>query len=87
MIATMEKPKTTMPVEAGSIRNNGDRVCFTFFEDEDGKEIGYGTIIGKKDELTAIVEVILQGRRKQLRDEMEIPYAELTPHLPEIKKD
>lgn len=84
MIATMT-PETTMPVEMGSIRNLGDRVCFTFFEDEDGKEIGYGTVVGEADAQTAIVLVVLQGRRGEIRDELEIPYRELTPHLPEIK--
>lgn len=65
----------------GSVRNKGDRVCFTYFEDEDGKEMGYGTVIGEKDKDTAIVLVILEGRKKQIRDELPIPYSELMPHL------
>lgn len=86
MLATVER-ETAKPIEMGSIRNNGDRVCFTFFEDEDGKEIGYGTVVGQVDELTAIVLVVLQGRRGELRDELEIPYTELTPHIPELKNN
>lgn len=76
----------TKSFEVGSVRKKGDRVCFIFMEDEDGIEYGYGTVIGEKDVNTAIVLVVLQGRRGQLRDELEIPYAELTPHILEDKK-
>lgn len=84
-VATVDS-QTTKPFTTGSVNKKGDRVCFIYMEDEDGVEHGYGTVIGEKDAETAIVLVILQGRRGQLRDELEIPYANLTPHLPEIEE-
>lgn len=83
---TLNEDKTA-PVEVGSVRNKGDRVCYTYAEDEEGGEVGYGTVIGKVDEDTAVVLVVLKGRRGEIRDEMEIPFSKLTPHLPDIKND
>lgn len=79
--ATLEKPKR------GSVRNRGDRVHFVIVEDKDGIEYGNGTVIGEKDADTAIVEIVLKGRRKDYRDELEIPYADLIPNMPEIKEE
>lgn len=77
----------TKSFEVGSVRKKGDRVVFTILEDEDGIEYGYGTVIGEKDVNTAIVLVVLKGRRGEIRDELEIPYAELSPHIVEAKNE
>lgn len=83
MVETKEKT-TGDKKELGSVRSIGDRVRYLYFEDEDGQEYGNGTVIGKKDEETAIVEVVLPGRKKgRFVDHLDIPFSELLPHLPE----
>lgn len=83
MVEVKEK-KSCEKTEVGSVRSVGDRVRYLYFEDEDGQEYGNGTVIGQKDEETAIVEVVLPGRKKgRFVDHLEIPFSELLPHLPE----
>lgn len=86
MIMTASTHTQTDNRQNGSIYEVGDRVVFKYLEDEDGEEFGYGTLHGRKDEHTAIVKIVLEGRRKQLIDYLDIPFADLMPHIPDKRR-
>lgn len=83
-MALASKQEKTFKI--GSVRKIGDRVCYLYLDDEDGREYAYGEVTGKLDEDTAIVKVVLQGRRKKMVSYEHIPFSQLMPHIPDTRR-
>lgn len=86
MTSHTDKQTTTDKVAPGSIYNVGDRVVFKYYEDEECEEYVYGTLHGRVDEETAIVKVVLKGRKKDIIDYHEIAFSNLLPHIPDKRR-
>lgn len=61
----------------GSVKNVGDKVMYKYLEDEE--DYLHGTIVGKVDDETAKVEVIIYGRKRVHKDVLDIRFDELEP--------